>query len=93
MNKTVHVRVLISFDDVKRGDDALLELTPRVREWIRIGLVEVLGGEDPIGPGAAESDDHERVAKGTEGSVPTGSEPGEGFGTGAYGASEEFDKG
>lgn len=85
--RTAEVRVLISFDDVKRGDVARMELTPRVREWIRIGLVEVVGrGKDQAGPGGAESDDHERVTDGAAGGVPSGGEPGESFGAGPYGA-------
>lgn len=85
--RTVHVRVLISFDDVKRGDIAHLKLTPRVREWIRIGLVEVIkDGEGEAGQGAAEQADDERVEGGAEGSIPASGEPGQSFGAGPYGA-------
>lgn len=84
--KTTHVRVLVSFDDVKAGDVAHLALTPRIQGWIDAGLVEVLDGEGQVGPGEFEPDDHERVPGGTEGSVPASGEPGESFGAGPYGA-------
>lgn len=82
----IHVRVLISFGDVKAGDLAHLERTPRVQGWIDAGLVEVLDGTSTAGPGESATDDHERLEGGAADSVPAGSEQGEGFGAGGYGA-------
>lgn len=93
MPEWVNVRVLISFGDVKAGDVAHLERTPRVQGWIDAGLVEVLGGESEAGPGSPDPDDNERVTGGVEGSVPAGGEQGEGFGAGGYGTAESFDQG
>ncbi len=83
----VRVRVLVSFNDVQKGDEAdLYGLNDLVQGWVNAGLVEVLSGTDPTGSGAAESDADQRVQGGVEGSLPAGGDPGEGFGTGAYGA-------
>jgi hypothetical protein len=85
--ETVHIHVLVSFGDVKAGDLAHLERTPRVQGWIDAGLVEVLDdGESEAGQGAAESADDERVTDGAEGGEPAGGEPGQSFGAGPYGA-------
>ena len=83
----VRVRVLISFNDVQKGDEAdLYGLNDLVQGWVNAGLVEVLNGPDPAGSSGAEQDDNERVQGGAEGSLPAGGEPGEGFGSGGYGA-------
>ena len=81
-----HVRVLVSFNGMRAGDEAEIELTPRVHGWIDAGLMEVLSGPYSFGPGSAEPDDHERLEDGAAGSVPPGGESGEGFGAGAYGS-------
>lgn len=91
--ETIHVRVLISFGDVKAGDIAHLERTPRVQGWIDAGLVEVLDGESEAGPGSADPDDREGLESGTADSVPAGGEQSEGFGAGAFGAAEGLDQG
>ena len=84
---TVRVRALISFNDVQAGDTADLALDARVQGWINAGLVEVVGGgTGTAGPGGPATGDDERVQAGAEGVVPPGGEPGEGFGSGAYGA-------
>lgn len=89
--KTPHyvgLKVLTSFNGMHVGDTAEVELDARVRAWASAGLVEVVErGEDPSGPGRAESRDDEREQGGAAGGEPAGGEPGEGFGTGAYGAS------
>jgi hypothetical protein len=85
--ETVHIHVLVSFGDVKAGDLAHLERTPRVQGWIDAGLVEVLDdGESEAGQGAAEPADDERVEGGAEGSIPASGEPGQSFGAGPYGS-------
>lgn len=89
----VRVRVRVSFNGMHKGSEATVELNDRIRAWVDAGLMEVLHGEDPAGPSGAEPDDHERDAYGAPGSVATGGEPGQGFGTGAYGSSEKFDQG
>lgn len=87
MTTSAHVRVRVSFNGLRKGDEARLVLTPRVRGWIKAKLVEVIEhGEDQAGPGESEPDTHERVQDGAEGSGPASREPGQGFGTGAYGA-------
>lgn len=88
------VRVLVSFNDVQAGDEAILPIDTRVQGWISAGLVEVVpDGTGAAGPGKPAKDDDKRVPAGTEGSLPTGGEPGEGFGSGAYGTAEGFDQG
>lgn len=83
----IHVRVRISFNGMRKGDEATVPDSPRVRAWIDGGLMEVVGdGENQAGPGSAEPDADERDAERTEGSGPSGGEPGQGFGTGGYGA-------
>lgn len=82
------VRVLTSFNLMRKGDEAETLLSPVVQGWINLGFVEVVpNGADPAGPGGAEPDDHERVQDGAEGGFPAGGEPGESFGAGGYGAS------
>lgn len=90
---TIHVRVLISFGDVKAGDIAHMERTPRVQGWIDAGLVEVLDGEGEAGPGGADTDDREGLEDGAASGGPAGGEPGEGFGAGGYGTAEILDQG
>jgi len=87
VKRTLHVRVRISFNGMRKGDEAIVPDSPRVLAWIAGGLMEVIGGgEDQAGPGGAEQDAYERVADGAEGSGPAGGEPGQGFGAGAFGA-------
>lgn len=89
--KTVQVRVKArtSFNEIVQGDEATLELTPKVQGWINAGLVEVVNdGEAEAGPGSAEPDDNERVTAGADRSVKAGRQPGKGFGAGGYGAAE-----
>jgi hypothetical protein len=94
MPRTVRVRALVSFNDVRAGDEAWLPWGERVHAWERAGLVELIDsevkeirrGESETGPGAVEPDTHERVAVGAEGSVPAGGEPGQDFGAGPYGS-------
>lgn len=80
------VRVLTSFNGMRAGDEADVEMSVRVQGWINVGLVEVVGGQSAAGPGGAEPDDHERVPDGAAGSSEAGSEPGQGFGSGGYGS-------
>lgn len=89
----IHIRVLISFGDVKAGDIAHLERTPRVQGWIDAGLVEVLDGEGEAGPGSTDTDDREGLEGGAAGSSPAGGEQSEGFGAGGYGTAEILDQG
>lgn len=91
--KHVRVRVRISFNGLRRGDESLAVMDDRLQSWVNAGLVEVIGdGEDQTGPGRAESDNHERDPDGVARGGPAGGEPGEGFGAGGYGSSEEFDQ-
>ncbi len=91
--KYARVRVLTSFNGMRRGDEADVELNPRVQGWVNAGLVEVIGsGTGAAGPGGAEPDDHQRDAVRASGSGASGGEPGEGFGTGGYGTAEGFDQ-
>ena len=84
--ENVHVKVLVSFNDVKAGDEAFLRLDARLDAWVKGGLVEVLDGTSTAGPGEPATDDHERLEGGAADSVPAGGEQGEGFGAGGYGA-------
>lgn len=82
------VRVLVSFNNLHKGDEADVPWSDRVAAWVALGFVEVVpGGTDPAGPGGAEPDDDEREPVGAEGSEPTGSEPSPGFGESPYGSS------
>lgn len=88
------VRVLVSFNGMRAGDEAVVERDARVQAWISLGLVKVVdSGESTAGPGDAEPDAHRRKPKRAARSVPAGGESGEGFGTGGYGASESVDQG
>lgn len=90
----VHVRILRSFNGLRKGDEATLELNAKVQGWIGAGLAEVVdGGKDPAGPGGAEPDPGAGEQGGAAGGVASGGEPGQGFGTGAFGAAEGFDQG
>lgn len=90
----VHIKALVSFNSIHKGDDAVVEITPRVQAWIDAGMVKVIeDGKDQARPGGAEPDADERVATGTVGSLPPGGEQGEGFGAGAYGSSPGLDQG
>lgn len=81
------IRVRSSFNGMRKGDTATVELDERVQGWVRAGLVEVTGhGTDQAGPGGAEPDDYERVPEGAEGGEQAGGEPGQDFGSGAYGS-------
>lgn len=53
----IHVRVLVSFNGMVRGDEGLLEDTPMLRRYELAGFLEVIGGgTDPAGSGESESD-------------------------------------
>lgn len=77
----VRVRALISFNDVRKGDEAELEMTPTLQGFIDRSLFEVLEvlgvGTVGDGPGGLEpgSDDGEQA--GVEGVHAEGGEPGE----------------
>lgn len=90
---TVRVRALVSFSEIRQGDEADVEVNARVQGWINAGLVVIVGGTGEAGPGSAEPDAPGGDPEGTEGSLPAGGEPGEGFGTGAYGSSPLVDQG
>lgn len=88
------VKVLRSFNGMRRGEEAVLPLTGLVQGWIAAGFMEVVqGGQDQAGQSGPEQDADERLPLGTEGGEPTGGEQGQGFGAGSYGASEGFDQG
>ena len=80
------VRVRTAFNGMHAGDEALLEIDARVQGWINAGVVEVVDGTDQARSGGAEPNAHERDPDRTAGSGSAGREPGEGFGTGGYGA-------
>lgn len=87
--KTLRIRVRTSFNDLVRGDEADLELTPKVQGWLNAGLVEVVpDGASEAGQSSAEPDDNERVPTGADRSVKASRQPGEGFGTGGYGTAK-----
>jgi hypothetical protein len=54
---TARLRVRTSFDGFRRGEEHEGPLEGPVLGWVALGLMEVIeGGEDPAGPGSAESD-------------------------------------
>ena len=87
----VRVRARVSFNGLHRGDEGDVIMNEVMQGWIDAGLMEVIDGTGEAGPGGAEPDAHERVADGAAGSGEAGSEPGEGFGAGAYGAPSKLD--
>lgn len=88
----VRLRVLVSFNGMRVGDEAEVAMSPLVQGWINAGMAEVVrGGKDQAGPGGAEPDVGEREPERVEDSVPAGGEPGQGFGAGAYGTPERLD--
>lgn len=90
--KTARIRVLVSFNGMIKGDEATLELTPRVQGWINAGVVKVVGdGKDPARPGTAESSAAGSLPLGAGDSGPSGDEQGKGFGSSGYGASPGVD--
>ena len=91
--KVSRVRALVSFNEVRKGDVAELEVDARVRAWVAAGLVEVLDGETAAGPGTADAPVARRRAKRAGNGSPSGDEQGEGFGAGGYGTSEGVDQG
>lgn len=63
--ETVRIKALVSFMDVREGDESVCPLDAVVQGWLSAGLVRILeqvvnDGEDPAGPGGAEPDDAER---------------------------------
>jgi hypothetical protein len=89
----VRVRVITSFNEMRQGDEAEIEINSIVQGWINAGLVVIVDGTSPAGPGGAEPDAHGGDPKGAPGGVTPGGEPGEGFGTGAYGSAPIVDQG
>lgn len=87
MAKTVQLRARVSFNGVVEGDVFTVDLNPKVQGWLDVGVVEVWSGEDQTGQGGAQPATDERVAGGAAGGVASSGEPGQGFGTGSYGAS------
>lgn len=80
------IRVRTSFEDLRRGDEAVVDLNVRVQGWLEAGLVEVVGGgEGEAGPGSFEPAAVPRKPRGAGDGVEAGREPGEGFGSGGYG--------
>lgn len=87
--KRIRIKIRTSFNDLVQGDEATLELTPRVQGWLDAGLAEVIpDGTGKARPGGAEQGDNERVTAGADGSGSASREPGPGFGTGGYGTSK-----
>src|SRR5687768_5302027 len=84
--KMIRVRVLRSFNGMRKGDQAEVVSSDRVATWIKGGFMEALDGQNPAGPGSAEPHADERVADGTQGGSPAGGEPGQSFGAGPYGS-------
>lgn len=92
--KHVRVRVLKSFNGLRKGDESAAVMDERLKAWVDMGLLEVIDdGASAAGPGGAEQDNNECVQDGAPGSGPAGGEPGPGFGSGGYGSSEGFDQG
>lgn len=91
--RTVRVRALLSFHDIRRGDESTVTLDPIVQGWINAGLVEVIdGGKDSPRQGSAKPNDSGSVATRTGNGSPASTEQGEGFGAGGYGATESVDQ-
>lgn len=85
----VRVQVLVAFNGMYAGDTADVLVDERMSGWIRAGLVKVVDdGANPIGPGAVVADDPGSLTVGAGDSSASGDEPGEGFGSGGYGAFE-----
>ena len=87
VRKMMHVRVKISFNGMRKGDESMVPKSPRVLAWIAGGLMEeIKGGQNQAGPGEPEPHADEREQERAAGSGTSGSEPGQGFGTGSYGS-------
>lgn len=74
----VHLRCLVSFNGIVKGETAVVEYVPVIRGWERAGWVEVneLGtGENR--PGGPAQSDPGRVDERTEDGRAAGGEPGE----------------
>lgn len=88
----MRVRVLIAFNGMRPGDEGVPADPERAKGYVRLGLMEILDGGDSgereAGPGGSETGDPGSVPAGTGESRETGSEPGEGFGTGGYGSAQ-----
>lgn len=81
------VRVRVSFNGMRKGDEADIPWSDLAVAYVALGYLEVIdGGTDPAGQGGAEPDDAQRVPDGAEGGVPAGGEPGQDFGAGPYGS-------
>ena len=51
------LRVRISFDGFRAGEEIETTFDGPVAGWVELGLMEVIeGGEDPTGPSSAEPD-------------------------------------
>lgn len=79
--------VLVSFNNMYKGDTADVEMSDRVQGWVNAGVVRV-DGASQTGPSAAEPDHQGSVTLGTGDDIAPGDEPGEGFGSGGYGTAE-----
>jgi hypothetical protein len=88
------VTVLISFNGLYRGDVVRTEYDAKVQGWERAGLIrsELDDAASEAGPGSAEPDDSGSVAQRTGDSGQGGHEPGQGFGSGGYGAAAGVDQ-
>lgn len=90
--QSIKIKVLVSFDDIRAGDEGTVLLTPRVQGWINAGFVKVVpDGKNQARPRRPEPDPYERVTARAEGSRPASGEPGESAGSGEHGAAEGFD--
>lgn len=55
------VRVLVSFNGMRAGDEADIPLDGKVQGWERAGLVVIESGTSSAGPGSVEPDADERI--------------------------------
>lgn len=49
---TVSVRVMVNVDNLRRGEEGEVELTPRIQQLVRAGYVKILGHVLPVAPPA-----------------------------------------
>ena len=86
---TERIEILVPFNGMYAGDTADVVIDPTAQGWINAGLAKVVdSGADQAGPGAAVEDDPGSLTVGAGDSSASGDEPGEGFGSGGYGAFE-----
>lgn len=74
---TVVVRATVSFNEVRKGDVAEVELTQRIESLVSGGYLVVDSGETEAGPGRFEKGDPERESERAGADGPEGGQPGE----------------